>query len=91
MVYSKFHLFEFKVILLQHNGDSNFIVLSFISQIVSSGTICIKLVSSSVYFGVAGDCIRVCWASTFVSHTHELIDIQNILIKGEIYKQFKEK
>jgi hypothetical protein len=91
VVYSKFHLFELKVILLQHNGDSNLIVLSFVSQIVSSGTICIKLVPSIVYFEVAGDYVGVCWGSTFVSQTHDLIDIQNILIKGEIYRQFKEK
>lgn len=66
VVYSKFHLFEFKVIL-KHNGDSNLIVMSFISQRVSSGTIHIKLVSSGVYFGVAGYYSRVCWTSTFVS------------------------
>ena len=40
--------------------------MSFISQMVSSGTIHIKLVSSGVYFGVAGDYTRVCWTSTFV-------------------------
>lgn len=66
VVYSKFHLFEFKVIL-KHNGDNNLIVMSFLSQIVSSGTIHIKLVSFGVYFGVAGDYARVCWTSTFVS------------------------
>jgi len=66
VVYSEFNLFEFKVIL-KHNDDKNLIVMSFISQIVSSGTIHIKLVSSGVYFGVAGNYARVCWTSTFVS------------------------
>jgi hypothetical protein len=66
VVYSEFHLFEFKV-FLKHNGDNNLIVMSFISQIVSSGTIHIKLVSSIVNFGVARDYTRVCWTSTFVS------------------------
>jgi len=65
VVYSEFHLFDLKVIL-KHNGDNNLIVMSFISQMVSSGTIHIKLVSSGVYFGVAGDYTRVCWTSTFV-------------------------
>jgi hypothetical protein len=66
VVFSEFYLLEFKVIL-KHNGDNNLIVMSFISQIVSSGTIHIKLVSSGVYFGVAGDYASVCWTGTFVS------------------------
>jgi hypothetical protein len=66
VVYLKFHLFEIKVIL-KHNDDNNLIAMSFISKIVSSGTIHIKLVSSGLYFRVAGDYTRACWTSTFVS------------------------
>jgi hypothetical protein len=55
VVNSKFHLFEFKVILLEHSGDNSLIVMRLISQIVSSGTFRIKLISSGVYFGVALD------------------------------------
>ena len=66
VVYSVFHLLEFKTIL-KHNGDNNLIVMGFISQIFSNGTIHIKLVSSGVYFGVAGGYASVCWTSTFVS------------------------
>jgi len=66
VVYSKFSFLEYKV-MLNYNGDSNLLVMNFISQILSSGTIHIKLVPSGVYFGVAGDYARACWTSTFVS------------------------
>lgn len=59
--------------------------MSFISQIVSSGTIHIKLVSSDVYFGVAGDYSRVCWTGTFVSENPWIkIHTECINARGEI-------
>jgi hypothetical protein len=66
-VYSAFYLFQFKAILPKHNVDNNLIIMSFIYQIIFSGIIHIKLVLSSGYFGVEGDCARVCQTSSSLS------------------------